>query len=186
MVTGRSGRALDRLETARIVYERLRYDHARELAPLLQDPRVARTLSASGRPPTDAELSLSLQTKITHWLRYGFGLWLMRDRETGEMIGRGGLQHTQVGGRPEVEVGWSVVPDRWNQGLATELARLSVEVAFDDLGLEELVAFTLPDNIASRRVMEKSGFSYERQFDHVGLRHVLFRQRREDRTLRSP
>ena len=39
-------------------------------------------------------------------------------------------------------------------------------------------AFTLPDNIASRRVMEKAGFSYERDILRVGLAHVLYRLRR--------
>jgi ribosomal-protein-alanine N-acetyltransferase len=146
---------------------------------------VARTLSASATPLTDAEMRLSLQTKIMHWLRHGFGLWLMRDRATGEVVGRGGVQHTLVPGTPEVEVGWSIVPERWNQGLATELAVLSVGVAFEDLGLERIVAFTLPENIASRRVMEKSGFNYEREFDHVGIRHALYRQLREDWAARA-
>ena len=44
--------------------------------------------------------------------------------------------------------------------------------------LLELVAFTLPDNLGSRRVMEKSGFVYERDIVHVGLAHVLYRHRR--------
>ena len=50
----------------------------------------------------------------------------------------------------------------------------SVEVAFNDLGLREIVAFTLPDNLASRRVMEKAGFVYDREVTHVGLPHVLY------------
>lgn len=42
----------------------------------------------------------------------------------------------------------------------------------------ELVAFTLPHNAASRRVMEKAGFAYERDTEHAGLPHVLYRSRR--------
>jgi ribosomal-protein-alanine N-acetyltransferase len=49
-----------------------------------------------------------------------------------------------------------------------------VELAFGPLGLDRLVAFTLPDNVASRRVMEKSGFIYERHIEHAGLPHVLY------------
>ena len=59
-------------------------------------------------------------------------------------------------------------------GPATELAQASVDVAFDELGLREVVAFTLPDNVASRRVMEKAGLRYEREIVHVGLPHVLY------------
>ena len=53
------------------------------------------------------------------------------------------------------------------------------QVAFDDLGLGEIVAFTLPTNVASRRVMDKSGFTFERKIEHAGLPHVLYRRARD-------
>ena len=93
------------------------------------------------------------------------------------MVGRGGMQYTFVAGCHEVEVGWAIVPERWGEGLATELALASVEVAFGNLGLPAIVAFTLPDNLASRRVMEKAGFIFEREIVHQQLDHVLYRRR---------
>jgi ribosomal-protein-alanine N-acetyltransferase len=168
---------LDRIETARMVCERLRPDHAPELAVLLCDPRVARTLWPDPEPPSEADVAAGLAPKLEHWQRYGFGLWLLRDRSTGEMVGRGGLQYTFVAETHEIEGGWAIVPERWGQGLATELALASLEVAFGPLGLPQIVAFTLPHNVASRRVMEKSGFRYEREIEHVGLPHVLYRCR---------
>jgi hypothetical protein len=75
-------------------------------------------------------------------------------------------------------VGYGLAAAFWGQGLATELARKSVWVGFETLGLSELVCFTLPTNGRSRRVMEKSGFRYERAFEHAGLPHVLYRLRR--------
>lgn len=173
-----STRVLDRIETERLVFERMRREQAGELSVLLLDPRVTRTLFPASAPPTEALLLASLDEKLEHWARYGFGLWLLRDRATGRMVGRGGLQHTTVEGVDAVEVAWAIVPDRWREGLATELARVAVEVAFDDLDLEEIVAFTLPDNVASRRVMEKAGFAYDRDIQRVGLPHVLYRRRR--------
>jgi RimJ/RimL family protein N-acetyltransferase len=95
------------------------------------------------------------------------------------MVGRGGLQWTYVGGHDEVEVAWAVVPERWGEGLATELAEASIATAFGPLHLEQIVAFTLPHNITSRRVMEKTGFQFERDIVHAGLPHVLYRRRRE-------
>ena len=95
-------------------------------------------------------------------------------------LGRGGLQWTfYVRDLDEVEAGWSVVPERWAQGLATELALASVDVAFGPLDHERIVAFTTPDNAASQRVMEKAGFSYDRGILHVGLPHVLYSIRRD-------
>ena len=72
-------------------------------------------------------------------------------------------------------MGWAVVPQRWGQGLATEMGHLSVHVAFDHLGLDELVAFTLKTNAASEQVMRKLGFHYERDIEYAGLPHVLYR-----------
>lgn len=169
---------LNRIETERLVCERMRREHAEELSVLLLDPRVAHTLFPATTRLTESMLLASLDEKLEHWARYGFGLWLLRDRATGKMVGRGGLQHTTVAGEEAVEVAWAIVPERWRQGLATELANAAARVAFDDLGLEEIVAFTLPDNTASRRVMEKAGFAYDRDIERAGLPHVLYRRRR--------
>ena len=61
--------------------------------------------------------------------------------------------------------------------LATELGAVSVAHAFGPLGLADVVSFTLVENRASRRVMEKLGFEYEREVEHAGLPHVLYRLR---------
>ena len=103
-------------------------------------------------------------------------MWLLRDRETGEMVGRGGLQYTYIADLQEVEAGWAIVPERWGEGLATELAKRASRSGSGRSGCSEIVAFTLPDNVASRRVMEKAGFDYERDIVHVGLPHVLYRR----------
>jgi ribosomal-protein-alanine N-acetyltransferase len=168
---------LERVETSRLVLERLRPEHAKELPRLLRDPRVARTLSAGGSPPSDAEIQRALVNKSAHWERLGFGLWMVRDRESGAMLGQGGLQTSFIAGANEVEVAWAIIPPRWGQGLATELAAASVDAAFGELALAEIVAFTLPDNHASRRVMDKNGFEFEREIVHAGLPHLLYRLR---------
>jgi RimJ/RimL family protein N-acetyltransferase len=168
---------VERIQTGRLVCERLRANHGDELATLLLDPRVGATVWARSGPPTRAEVMDSLAAKIEHWERYGFGMWLLRDRRSREMVGRGGLQWTYIAGMKRVEAGWAIVPDRWGQGLATELAQACVEVAFGRLGLSEIVAFALADNIASRRVMEKAGFTYDRAIMHAERAHVLYRRR---------
>ena len=169
---------IERVQTPRLICERMRMDQLPEVSRLLRDPRVAATLWPGGQAPSQHEVVMSIADKERHWELYGFGLWLMRDRETGEMVGRGGLQRTTyVTDLDEVEVGWAIVPERWREGLATELALASIAVAFGQLELTEIVAFTLPHNVASRGVMEKSGFGYEREILHVGLVHVLYRRR---------
>jgi [ribosomal protein S5]-alanine N-acetyltransferase len=170
---------LDRVQTERMVGERLRADHAAELVTLLQDPRVWPTLWAADRAPSEREVEVWLEGALEHWERHGFGLWLLCDRISGEMMGRGGLEYTTASGALEVEVAWAIVPERWGQGLATELAHASLSTAFEVLDLDQVIALTLPHNVASRRVMEKARFAYERDIVHAGLPHVLYRRSRD-------
>jgi RimJ/RimL family protein N-acetyltransferase len=167
------------LDTPRMSGEPIGPEHEAEIAELIIDPRVYRTLWPFPTAPTRADVQASLVDKRGHWERHGFGLWLLRDRATGLMVGRGGLQYTDAIGGFAVEAAWTIVPERWGQGLATELALASVTVAFDALDLHEVIAITLPDNLASRKVMEKAGFGYDRCIEHVGLTHVLYRRGRE-------
>src|SRR5262249_42592924 len=112
-----------------------------------------------------------------HWERYGFGFWTVRDLATGRFAGRGGLLHTAITGGDDVEVAYAFLPEFWGRGLATELAHESVRMAFEVLGLAEVGCFALPTNLASRRVMEKVGFRYERDVVYHELQHVLYRLR---------
>lgn len=171
---------LEYVRTPRMTAERLRAEHLDELCALLLDPQVVRTTWPSPEPPTREDVARSLAGKIAHWERFGFGFWLLRDRHSGEMVGRGGLQHTYTSGLNALEAAWAIVPGRWGRGLGTELAQVSLRVAFEPLGAFEVVAFTLPDNLASRRVMEKTGFRYEAEVVHAGLPHVLYRCERSD------
>ena len=164
------------LETPRMSGEPIGPEHETEIAELILDPRVYRTLWPWSGAPTRADARASLVDKRDHWQRHGFGLWLLRDRDTGLMVGRGGLQYTDAIGGFAVEAAWTIAPERWGQGLATELAVAAMGVAFDVLDFNEVIAITLPDNVASRRVMEKAGFAYDREIDHVGLTHVLYRR----------
>ena len=158
-----------------MIGERLTAEHADEVLALMLDPRVGRTLWPTPDPPPKVKVIVQLEANIAQWQQRGFGIWLLRDRVSREMVGRGGLAVTRTTGVEEVAVDWAIVPERWNQGLATELAGAAVEVAFHRVGLEQLISMTLPHNLASRRVMEKAGFHYDREIVHVGLPHVLYR-----------
>jgi ribosomal-protein-alanine N-acetyltransferase len=119
---------------------------------------------------------------MSHWEHHGFGQWWWRASVTGELVARGGLQWTMVAGEAAIEVGWAVAPRHWSRGVATELAAASLEVGFDELGLDSIVAYTLVTNAASRRVMEKAGMRYERDVTHLSLPHVLYRVQRDEFT----
>ena len=174
-----SASTIERVVTPRLLCERLQATDGEELFQLLLDPRVAETLWPGAEPPMAQDVLDSLRVNMEHWERHGFGMWLARDRMSGEMVGRGGLQFTYSVDLNEIEAGWAIVPERWGHGLATEIAWASIEAAFGPLDLLNIVALALPHNRASRRVMEKTGFAYERDVIHAGLPHVLYRRSRD-------
>lgn len=140
----------------------------------------AQTMATLGGVRDGAQSRQRFEDWIAHWDAYGFGLWIARDAATNEFAGRGGLRHTVVGGRPEVEVAYAFLPAFWGRGLATEMADASVCAAFEDLDLPDVVCFTLTTNRASQRVMEKAGFAFEREVEHAGFPHRLCRLRATD------
>jgi [ribosomal protein S5]-alanine N-acetyltransferase len=161
------------VETPRLTGEPVTLDHHGALCALLGDPRVGATLGGTRTPDQVAEW---IARHVEKTQQDGLGYWVWRERATGDVVARGGLSRMHVGGRDEVEVGWVVMPERWGEGFATELGTAAVGVAFETLGITDVVAFTLPENRASRRVMDKLGFEYERDVEHAGLPHVLYRR----------
>ena len=109
------------------------------------------------------------------WAGDGFGPWLLFAREGGDFVGRVGLARADLAGEAVVEVGWAVLGAHQGAGLATEAALAAVDAA-RGLGLAEVVAFTLAENVASRRVMERAGFALDGTVEHAGLPHVLYRR----------
>lgn len=168
------------LETARLVGARPGPGDFAALRRLHADPRVMATLAADGRPLPEEATRRALGRELEHWERNGFGAWYFRDRASGDFVGYCGLHRATVAGRDEVELLYATLPEWWGRGLTTEMASAVLGVGFGRLGLPEIVAFTLPHNRASRRVMEKRGFAYEGDIVHAGLPHVLYRLTADD------
>ena len=120
-----------------------------------------------------------------HWDVHGFGQWVVELPDEASFIGVVGLgvvgyeaPFTQA-----VEVAWRLARPYWGRGYATEAARAALDHGFGELGLQEIVALTVPANQRSRRVMERLGMTRrpEDDFDHPRMpegplrRHVLYR-----------
>ena len=133
---------------------------------------------------TREQTASGLRRAEVHFDRHGWGLFAAEHE--GQFIGYVGLFHVPFEAHftPAVEIGWRLARAYWNRGLATEGARACLEFGFSRLDLKEIVAFTVPGNAASRRVMEKIGMRHDPQGDfehprvatgHALRRHVLYR-----------
>ena len=121
---------------------------------------------------SEDQIQANLEKHIEHQDRHGFTLWAVELRDRAEIIGAAGLKHLADG--PEIEVGYRFLKDHWGRGYATEAAAASIAFGFEELGLDRIVAVALPENTASRRVLEKCGLT-EMGLTHVyGLEHVKY------------
>ncbi len=132
-----------------------------------------------------------------HFVQNDFGFWVVELPGICPFIGFVGLQHVKFTAPfvPAVEVGWRLDSDYWGCGYATEAARLALDDAFERLDFQEVVAFTVPFNHRSRRVMGRLGMtrSESDDFDHPRVpdghplkRHVLYRLKRSDWLKQGP
>jgi RimJ/RimL family protein N-acetyltransferase len=116
-----------------------------------------------------------LARNLEHWAEHGFGIWMLREIESGTMAGRAVLRHLDLEGVDEVEVGYGFLPEFWGQGLATEIARACVRLGLERLRLQSLVAVTLTTNLRSQRVLRKASLAYERAITYANLPQLLYR-----------
>ena len=92
----------------------------------------------------------------------GFGPWTAWLKEPRRIVAWGGLGRDPVAPEWGPEVAYFVHRAFWGRGLATEIVEAALAFGFGPLGLPEIVAFTRPENRASRRVLEKAGFAWAR------------------------
>ena len=169
--------SVETFPTDRLIASRFQPDDFDELCRLHRDPKVMATL---GGVRSDNVTRRFLDENLAHWDKHGFGFWMFRDKIKAHVVGRGCLKYVEVGGSEEIEMGYTLRADYWGKGLATEMAQAMVNVGFEQLGLEDVVCFTLTTHHASQRVMEKAGFIFERNITHEDQPHVLYRLKKDE------
>lgn len=184
------------LRTERLALRAWRDEDRTAFAALNADPTVMEHFPTTLTP---AESDAFVDRIEATWSARGFGLWavdVVAPTGTAEpFIGYVGLWPADHVGPGGVEVGWRLAHRSWGNGYAPEGARAALAFGFDDLGLDEIVSFTVPTNARSRRVMEKIGMTHDpdRDFDHPRVdpvahpdfvRHVLYRITPPDGTAR--
>ena len=165
---------MNELSTSRLIGTPAGPGDLADIRRLHSDKRVMATLSADGNTFSEDQSRAFLDRAADHWKSYGFGLWIFRQRADSGFVGYGGIKHAEVEGRDEIELAYAISSEHWRKGYATEISIESLKLGFDAMRLERIVAFTLPHNKASRTVMEHCGFTYQRNFTHANLPHVLY------------
>lgn len=144
------------------------------LVELWSDPETMRFIGDGSAWDRD-KISQRIDRAIRMHRDRGMTFWTLIERDTGSVIGQGGLVPIEFNG-PEVELGYRLGKHSWGKGYATEIAEASAKFGFETLGLNKLVAVTHQDNLASRRVLIKTGFVEEGESDiYYGVPTIVHR-----------
>ncbi len=125
---------------------------------LNSDAEVLRFVPDKQLLSVDQFRQILLDHPIADYHKYGFGRGACILKATGEQIGFAGLKYLEELG--EVNVAFRLRRPYWGLGLAIEAAQASVRLGFTKLGLERIIGLVMPENIASVRVLEKTGLGY--------------------------
>jgi ribosomal-protein-alanine N-acetyltransferase len=144
-------------------------------ALIFADPDVMRYLPKRDVLPRE-RAQRTMDFFNDHWKQYPYGPWAVEEKASGELIGHCGLRF--IPEIDETEVLYAIAKSYWNKGYATEAAQASVDLGFHQVGLKRIIALAVPENIASRRVMEHCGLKYEQDIQLFGLDCVYYARNR--------
>jgi len=136
-----------------------------------------------GGPFSPAQIEQKLSREIASMRDHEIQYWPMFLLRTGEHVGCGGLRPYKLEDRI-YELGFHLLPPYWGRGLAVEAGRGVIAYAFETLGAIALFAGHHPANEASRRVIQKLGFTFthEELYPPTGLLHPSYLLTRAQRT----
>ena len=159
------------LETQRLVLREFQHEDLDALATIFCDRETMRYYPVSFDRAAVADW---IQRNRTRYANDGHGLWAMILKSTRELIGDCGLVRQSVDAVDEIEIGYHVRRDLWNQGYASEAARACRDYGFANLKVDRLISLIRPENLASRRVAEKNGMTIWKEVTKVDLLHYVY------------
>lgn len=155
------------LETPRLRLRQWRDDDVEPLYAMTSDPEV----QAHFPSLNDREGAVKLFERLRELIdEKGWGFWAVEIKQGKLLAGFCGIKEVNFDAPfvPAVEVGWRFRREHWGHGYATEAGRASLQFGFEELGLDEIVAFLLPGNRRSAAVCERLGMTRDEagDFDH--------------------
>lgn len=159
------------IETSRLLLRAMRLDDAEGMFDLDSRPEVLRYLDTP--PLKDIEQAREIIRYVQRqYEAHGIGRFAVEWKATGEFVGWAGLKFLTEPLNGHVnyhDLGYRLLPKFWGMGIATEASRASLDLAFNQMGLQVIYAGVLPENAASCKVLEKVGMRFVNPFELQNL-----------------
>lgn len=164
------------LETPRLQLREMNVPDLESLFSILRDERV---MYAYNGAFSEEETMQWLQKQLRRYAEYGFGLWAVQKRDSGEMIGQCGITMQEYRGSLVPEIGYLFACGHWHNGYATEAAAACRRYGFETLGFGALYSIIRDTNLPSQRVALRNGMKpvdkIIRHYRGAEIPHLVFR-----------
>ena len=144
-----------------------------EFYRMYEEPSITRYMEGLFEDMAE-EVAYTIQYRENIYELFGFGIWTVLDRETGELIGRAGI--TSREGFEEPEIGFVIRKDRQKEGIAFEVCNALLSYAKEVLEFDVITAFVMPQNVPSVRLLEKLGMKPEGEYYLGTKKHIRYRR----------
>lgn len=159
-------------ESERLICRRWLASDIDAIFEVYSDPEVARWID-DGSPITAEECRAWLDVTGRNYLKRGYGMFALQDKENGDVAGFVGLVHPA--GQIDAEIKYAFRQLHWGRGLASEVVKATVSYGAGAHGLTKIIATVAPQNKASQRVLEKAGFAFvEERIDEDGASEFYY------------
>ena len=162
-------------ETERLYLRELNENDFGALCKILQDDE---TMYAYEGAFSDQEVREWLDRQLSRYREYGFGLWAVVLKETGEVIGQCGLTMQPWKNDEVLEIGYLFQRQFWHNGYASEAAAACKKYAFEVLKADEVCSIIRDTNIPSQKVAERNGMTksdaWTKHYRGVDMPHFRF------------
>ena len=162
-------------ETERLFLRELNENDFGALCKIMQDDA---TMYAYEGAFSDEEVQEWLDRQLSRYREYGFGLWAVVLKETGEVIGQCGLTMQPWKNEEVLEIGYLFQRQFWHNGYATEAAAACKKYAFEVLKADEVCSIIRDTNIPSQKVAERNGMTkadeWTKHYRGVDMPHFRF------------
>ncbi|MBA2736909.1 MAG: GNAT family N-acetyltransferase [Pyrinomonadaceae bacterium] len=164
------------LQTQRTVLRMFTPDDLDALAAIFGNANVMKYLGLDCKPIAREETETAILSMIKHWKERNFGRWAVINKEDKRLIGCAGFRSFEE----IAELFYILDEPYWGKGLATEIAGECLRFGFEERGLNQIIAFTRPENAASRKVLDKINMRFDGEITVFGVEAVRYVFNRED------
>lgn len=151
------------IHTKRLFMRKPLIEDVEQFYSILKEEVVGKWLAKS-RGMSKGEAKDYIIQLISHWEQYDFGVWLLVNRNTGELLGHCGLRKIDETG--EIEIMYLLDPEYWGNGYASEAAKASIQYAKEMMNVKRIIARVKVENENSKKLLRNLGFTYTHDVDH--------------------